>query len=122
MLSNQQLSKHENYFIKNTRDKNFIILLVYGNIICWNRIFLQVYNGVWKEKSVVIKCGLEDGSRQDGSPDSMLRQEMTLFNKPSRGTSMDEFREMLQNFLKVFSLVISTGNVKTNVTDFIPDL
>ncbi|XP_023673694.1 divergent protein kinase domain 1B-like isoform X1 [Paramormyrops kingsleyae] len=60
----------------------------------------QVYNGVWKEKSVVIKCGLEDGSRRDGSPDSMLRQEMALFNKPSRGTSMDEFREMLQNFLK----------------------
>ncbi|XP_018592336.1 divergent protein kinase domain 1B isoform X2 [Scleropages formosus] len=60
----------------------------------------QVYSGVWKEKSVIIKCGIEDNSRGDGSPDSLVRQEMTLFDKPTRGTSMDEFRQMLHNFLK----------------------
>ncbi|XP_021446240.1 divergent protein kinase domain 1B isoform X2 [Oncorhynchus mykiss] len=60
----------------------------------------QVYSGVWKERPVVIKCGLEEPLKGDGAPDSVLRQEMTLFDKPTRGTSMDEFREMLHSFLK----------------------
>ncbi|KAL4623352.1 protein FAM69B-like [Arapaima gigas] len=60
----------------------------------------QVYSGVWNEKSVVIKCGIEEPGRGDGSPDSVLQRETTLFDKPSRGTSMDEFRGMLHNFLK----------------------
>lgn len=63
--------------------------------------YLQVYNGLWKEKPVVIKCGIEDPVKTDGVPDSMLRQEMSLFDKPTRGTSMDEFKEMLHSFLKV---------------------
>lgn len=63
--------------------------------------YLQVYNGLWKEKPVVIKCGVEDPVKTDGAPDSMLRQEMSLFDKPTRGTSMDEFKEMLHSFLKV---------------------
>ncbi|XP_030625405.1 divergent protein kinase domain 1B [Chanos chanos] len=60
----------------------------------------QVYNGLWKEKAVVVKCGIEELPRADGNPDSVLRQEMSLFDKPTRGTSMDEFREMLHSFLK----------------------
>lgn len=63
--------------------------------------YLQVYNGLWKEKPVVIKCGVEDPVKTDGAPDAMLRQEMSLFDKPTRGTSMDEFKEMLHSFLKV---------------------
>lgn len=51
---------------------------------------------------MVIKCGLEEPLKGDGAPDSVLRQEMTLFDKPTRGTSMDEFREMLLSFLKVW--------------------
>lgn len=65
-------------------------------------LYLQVYSGLWKEKPVVIKCGIEDPVKTDGAPDSaVLRQEMTLFDKPTRGTSMDEFKEMLHSFLKV---------------------
>ncbi|XP_046900694.1 divergent protein kinase domain 1B [Hypomesus transpacificus] len=60
----------------------------------------QVYGGLWKEKPVVIKCGIEEPLKSDGGPESVLRQEMSLFDKPSRGTSMDEFREMLHGFLK----------------------
>uniref|UniRef100_G3PTR6 Divergent protein kinase domain 1B n=1 Tax=Gasterosteus aculeatus aculeatus TaxID=481459 RepID=G3PTR6_GASAC len=60
----------------------------------------QVYGGLWKEGPVVIKCGIEDPVKTDGAPDSVLRQEMSLFDKPTRGTSMDEFREMLHSFLK----------------------
>lgn len=51
---------------------------------------LQVYSAVWKEKAVVVKCGLHDAQR-----------DASLYDKPTRGTSMDEFREMLHNFLKV---------------------
>lgn len=69
---------------------------------------LQVYSGLWKERPVVIKCGVEDPVKGDGAPDSVLRQEMNLFDKPTRGTSMDEFKEMLHTFLKViyiFSII-----------------
>lgn len=62
---------------------------------------LQVYTGLWKERPVVIKCGIEDPVKGDGVPDSVLQQEMNLFDKPTRGTSMDEFKEMLHTFLKV---------------------
>lgn len=65
---------------------------------------LQVYSGLWKERPVVIKCGIEDPVKTDGAPDSVLRQEMSLFDKPTRGTSMDEFKEMLHSFLKVVFL------------------
>lgn len=66
--------------------------------------YLQVYSGLWKERPVVIKCGVEDPVKTDGAPDSVLRQEMSLFDKPTRGTSMDEFKEMLHSFLKVLFL------------------
>lgn len=65
-------------------------------------LYLQVYSGFWKERPVVIKCGIEDRVKSDGAPDSVLPQEMSLFGKPTRGTSMDEFKEMLHSFLKVF--------------------
>lgn len=64
-------------------------------------LYLQVYSGQWKERPVVIKCGIEDPVKIDGAPDSILRQEMSLFDKPTRGTSMDEFKDMLHSFLKV---------------------
>uniref|UniRef100_H3BHS2 Divergent protein kinase domain 1B n=2 Tax=Latimeria chalumnae TaxID=7897 RepID=H3BHS2_LATCH len=60
----------------------------------------QVYGGLWKEKEVIIKCGIEEAFRSDGNPDSAPRGDLVLFDKPTRGTSMDEFREMLLNFLK----------------------
>ncbi|XP_077594181.1 divergent protein kinase domain 1B isoform X1 [Stigmatopora nigra] len=60
----------------------------------------QVYGGHWKKRPVVIKCGLEEDTKTDVGPDSLLRHQGSLFDKPTRGTSMDEFKEMLQNFLK----------------------
>uniref|UniRef100_A0A8C6WQ74 Divergent protein kinase domain 1B n=1 Tax=Neogobius melanostomus TaxID=47308 RepID=A0A8C6WQ74_9GOBI len=60
----------------------------------------QVYSGLWKERSVIIKCGLEDPVSADGIPESGLRHELGLFDKPTRGTSMDEFKDMLHSFLK----------------------
>lgn len=84
-----------------------LLLLVYCGIFMY--FYLQVYSGLWKERPVVIKCGIEDLVKTDGAPDSVLRQEMSLFDKPTRGTSMDEFKEMLHSFLKVvFFSAIST--------------
>uniref|UniRef100_A0A8C4SWD0 Divergent protein kinase domain 1B n=1 Tax=Erpetoichthys calabaricus TaxID=27687 RepID=A0A8C4SWD0_ERPCA len=60
----------------------------------------QVYSGVWKGKEVIIKCRIEEALRGDGGPDSAPRRQLALFDKPSRGTSMDEFREMLLSFLR----------------------
>ncbi|XP_054853495.1 divergent protein kinase domain 1B [Eublepharis macularius] len=60
----------------------------------------QVYSGLWKEKEVVIKCGIAEVLKVDGSPDAAPRRDVVLFDKPTRGTSMDEFRDMLLNFLK----------------------
>lgn len=62
---------------------------------------LQVYRGLWKEKEVIIKCGIEEALKADSNPDSIPRRDVVLFDKPTRGTSMDEFKEMLLNFLKV---------------------
>lgn len=69
---------------------------------------VQVYRGLWKEKEVIIKCGIEEALKTDSNPDSVPRRDLVLFDKPTRGTSMDEFREMLLNFLKV-SLAEAAG-------------
>uniref|UniRef100_A0A8B9EVE3 Divergent protein kinase domain 1B n=1 Tax=Anser cygnoides TaxID=8845 RepID=A0A8B9EVE3_ANSCY len=60
----------------------------------------QVYSGLWKEKEVIIKCGIEEALKADSNPASAPRRDVVLFDKPTRGTSMDEFKEMLLNFLK----------------------
>ncbi|XP_016325761.1 protein FAM69B-like [Sinocyclocheilus anshuiensis] len=60
----------------------------------------QVYSAVWKEKAVLVKCGIEESMRGENGPDSPLWHENNLYDKPTRGTSMDEFRAMLHSFLK----------------------
>ncbi|XP_035377444.1 divergent protein kinase domain 1B [Electrophorus electricus] len=60
----------------------------------------QVYSAVWKEKAVVVKCALDEAVGGDGPPGPGLTRPVGLYDKPARGTSMDEFREMLHSFLK----------------------
>ncbi|KAM9324137.1 divergent protein kinase domain 1B [Gastrophryne carolinensis] len=60
----------------------------------------QVYRGRWHEREVIIKCGVEENLKVESSPQTHPRRELVLFDKPTRGTSMDEFKEMLLNFLK----------------------
>lgn len=69
---------------------------------------VQVYSGLWKEKVVIIKCGIEEALKADGNPESVPRRDVVLFDKPTRGTSMDEFREMLLSFLKVSAFCVHT--------------
>ncbi|KGL82184.1 Protein FAM69B, partial [Tinamus guttatus] len=42
----------------------------------------------------------QEALKAGGGPDAAPRRDVVLFDKPTRGTSMDEFREMLLNFLK----------------------
>ncbi|XP_078406391.1 divergent protein kinase domain 1B isoform X1 [Cetorhinus maximus] len=60
----------------------------------------QVYGGVWRDKEVIIKCGIEGAFRADLNPETLPQKDLMLFDKPTRGTSMDEFKEMLLTFLK----------------------
>lgn len=72
---------------------------------CWLSLvpspLLQVYSGLWREREVIIKCGIEEALKANNHPDSVPRRDVVLFDKPTRGTSMDEFKEMLLNYLKV---------------------
>ncbi|KAK2495774.1 hypothetical protein MC885_020739 [Smutsia gigantea] len=61
----------------------------------------QVYSGLWQGKAVTIKCGIEEGLRPQAGSDTVPGRELVLFDKPSRGTSIKEFREMTLSFLKV---------------------
>nr|XP_025837737.1 protein FAM69B isoform X1 [Vulpes vulpes] len=60
----------------------------------------QVYSGLWQGKEVTIKCGIEEGLDPKARSDPAPRQELVLFDKPTRGTSIKEFREMTLSFLK----------------------
>ncbi|XP_040488152.1 divergent protein kinase domain 1B isoform X2 [Ursus maritimus] len=60
----------------------------------------QVYSGLWQGKEVTIKCGIEEGLDPKARSDLAPRQELVLFDKPTRGTSIKEFREMTLSFLK----------------------
>lgn len=61
----------------------------------------QVYSGLWQGREVTIKCGLEESLSLKAGADVAPRRELVLFDKPTRGTSIKEFREMTLRFLKV---------------------
>ncbi|KAM9721697.1 divergent protein kinase domain 1B isoform 2-T2 [Dama dama] len=60
----------------------------------------QVYSGLWQGREVTIKCGLEESLSLKAGADVAPRRELVLFDKPTRGTSIKEFREMTLSFLK----------------------
>uniref|UniRef100_A0A2K6P7D9 Divergent protein kinase domain 1B n=1 Tax=Rhinopithecus roxellana TaxID=61622 RepID=A0A2K6P7D9_RHIRO len=61
---------------------------------------VQVYSGLWRDKDVTIKCGIEETLDSKVRSDAAPRRELVLFDKPTRGTSIKEFREMTLSFLK----------------------
>lgn len=60
-----------------------------------------MYSGLWQGKEVTIKCGIEESLNSKAGWDTAPRRELVLFDKPTRGTSIKEFREMLLSYLKV---------------------
>ncbi|KAM9386027.1 divergent protein kinase domain 1A isoform 1-T1 [Pholidichthys leucotaenia] len=58
----------------------------------------QVYSGSWGDLEGVIKCQMEEAPHYDlgGKP----RKEAAAFDKPTKGTSVKNFREMILDHLK----------------------
>lgn len=50
---------------------------------------------------MTIKCSIKDSPHSGAGLDTAPRRELALFDKPTRGTSIKEFREMTLGFLKV---------------------
>ncbi|KAJ0065415.1 hypothetical protein NL108_009522 [Boleophthalmus pectinirostris] len=60
----------------------------------------QVYSGSWADLDAVIKCQLDDAPRYDLGNEP--RREAASFDAPAKGTSVEQFREMIYNHLKVW--------------------
>ncbi|XP_061592977.1 divergent protein kinase domain 1A-like [Cololabis saira] len=59
----------------------------------------QVYSGTWGDLEGVIKCQMEDGP-SDVAGERESRREAAAFNQPTKGTSVEKFREMIVTHLK----------------------
>lgn len=62
---------------------------------------VQVYSGSWGDLEGVIKCQMEDAPHYDLGNEMEPRKEAASFEKPTKGTSVERFREMIFNHLKV---------------------
>lgn len=62
---------------------------------------LQVYSGNWGDLQGVIKCQMEEAPHFELGGKMEARKEAAAFNKPTKGTSVEKFREMIINHLKV---------------------
>uniref|UniRef100_A0A3P9IYS8 Divergent protein kinase domain 1Aa n=1 Tax=Oryzias latipes TaxID=8090 RepID=A0A3P9IYS8_ORYLA len=60
----------------------------------------QVYTGSWGDHSGVIRCQLGEAARYDLSDEPEPRREAPAFDQPSKGTSVEKFREMVFSLLK----------------------
>ncbi|KAG9278834.1 protein FAM69A-like [Astyanax mexicanus] len=60
----------------------------------------QVYTGSWGDVDGVIKCQLNDVLHYELGEELEPRKESALFDKPTRGTSVEKFKEMVSSHLK----------------------
>ncbi|XP_027883959.1 divergent protein kinase domain 1A isoform X1 [Xiphophorus couchianus] len=62
----------------------------------------QVYSGNWGDLQGVIKCQMEEAPHYDLGGEMEPRKEAApvAFNKPTKGTSVEKFREMIISHLK----------------------
>ncbi|XP_017286279.1 divergent protein kinase domain 1A isoform X2 [Kryptolebias marmoratus] len=60
----------------------------------------QVYTGGWGEHSGIIRCNLGEVVHYELGDEPEPRREALLFDKPTRGTSVEKFKEMVLNHLK----------------------
>lgn len=67
----------------------------------WRSAFYQVYTGGWGDHSGIIRCKLGEVVRYELGEEPEPRKETPVFDKPNRGTSVEKFKEMLFNHLKV---------------------
>lgn len=60
----------------------------------------QVYTGGWGDLDGVVRCRLGELLHYKLGEELEPRREMPVFDKPTRGTSVEKFREMVFNYLK----------------------
>lgn len=64
-------------------------------------LFDQVYTGSWGDHDGIIRCKLGEVVHYELGEEPEPRREAPVFDKPTRGTSVEKFREMVFNHLKV---------------------
>lgn len=60
----------------------------------------QVYTGSWGDHDGIIRCKLGEVVHYELGEEPEPRREAPVFDKPTRGTSVEKFREMVFNHLK----------------------
>ncbi|XP_036377817.1 divergent protein kinase domain 1A-like [Megalops cyprinoides] len=60
----------------------------------------QVYTSIWGDLEGVVKCQVEELVHYGLGTEMEPRKEAVLFNKPTKGTSMEKFKEMVLSHLK----------------------
>ncbi|KTG39856.1 hypothetical protein cypCar_00036237 [Cyprinus carpio] len=60
----------------------------------------QVYSGSWGDMEGIIKCQMEENPHYDLGIELEPRKESASFNRPTKGTSMEKFKEMVFSHLK----------------------
>ncbi|XP_010129223.1 PREDICTED: protein FAM69A-like, partial [Buceros rhinoceros silvestris] len=60
----------------------------------------QMYLGIWGNLQGVIKCQMEEAAQLDFGADPEPRKEVVLFDKPTRGTTVEKFKEMVYGLFK----------------------
>lgn len=60
-----------------------------------------MYSGSWGDMEGIIKCQIEEVPHYDLGVELEPRKESASFNRPTKGTSMEKFKEMVFSHLKV---------------------
>lgn len=71
-----------------------------------------MYSGSWGDLEGVIKCQMEEAPHYDLGSEMEPRKEAAAFNKPTKGTSVEMFRDMILNHLKVKTSSLNTTYVQ----------
>lgn len=63
--------------------------------------FTKMYLGIWDNLPGVVKCQMEQALHLDFGTELEPRKEIVLFDKPTRGTTVQKFKEMVYSLFKV---------------------
>lgn len=73
----------------------------YSVLYLFTSLSAQIYLGIWGNLQSVIKCQMEEAAQHDFGTDPEPRKEIILFDKPTRGTTVEKFKEMVYGLFKV---------------------
>ncbi|KAL1022648.1 hypothetical protein UPYG_G00030490 [Umbra pygmaea] len=86
---------------------------------------IQVYSGGWGDLEGVIRCQIEKVPHYDLGAEMEHRNEASSFNKPTKGTSVEKFKDMVLTHLKTkvgeLANLSDLVNLVLSVADFNKD-